>query len=169
MNGLSARARSAVERRARPAPCRCRSRPDQHGRAARRGARDQVVDRPHLRAAADDLVEPVRARLPLSQLAVFAHQPAPLDGVAQDGQHFVVLERLRKVVERAQLGRRDGVSIVPNAVIITTGSSSSQRRMSSSTSRPLRSGSIRSSRTVSNSSARQRVEPCCAVAAVATR
>ena len=43
------------------------------------------------------------------ELAVLEHQPPALHRVADDDQHVVVLERLREVVERALLGRRDGV------------------------------------------------------------
>ena len=48
----------------------------------------------------------VRAQ-PIAELAVLAHEPAALDRVAQHRQDFVVLERLREVVERALLGRGD--------------------------------------------------------------
>ena len=43
----------------------------------------------------------------LAQVAVLVHQPPPLHRVADDDQHFVVLERLGDVVERAALHRGD--------------------------------------------------------------
>ena len=109
MNGLVGARRMAMERARHQLLAGAALALNQHRRAARRRAGDQIEDRLHLRAAADDLVEAVRARpQPVAQLAVLAHEPAALDGVAEHGQHFVVLERLREVVERALLGRRDG-------------------------------------------------------------
>ena len=59
-------------------------------------------------ALADDAGELVVARLQvLPQRDVLGHQLPALEGVAQDDQHFVVLERLGDVVERALLHRGD--------------------------------------------------------------
>ena len=83
---------------------------DQDRRAARRRLDDQVEHLPHPRAAADDLAEPVGVRLQvLPQRAVLGDQPPLRQRVAQHDQHFVVLERLGDVVERAALHRRDRV------------------------------------------------------------
>ncbi len=110
MNALSARAEWRWNARATsslPVPLLAR---DEDGRAAGRRARDEIVHDLHLRTATDDLVEAMRARSqPVAQLPVLAHEPAALHGVAQDREHLVVLERLREVVERALLGRRDGI------------------------------------------------------------
>ena len=81
---------------------------DQDRRAARRRLDDQVEHLPHPRAAADDVGELVVALLDvLPEVAVLVQQPPPLHRVADDDQHFVVLERLGDVVERAGLHRRD--------------------------------------------------------------
>src|SRR5262249_47178102 len=78
---------------------------NEHGGAARRGARDQIVERGHLGAAADNLVESMRTRAqPIAQLAVLEHETAPFDRVAENSQHLVVLEWLREVIEGAALG-----------------------------------------------------------------
>ena len=83
---------------------------DENGRPARRGLDDQVEHLPHARAAADDVAEAVRVRLKvLLERAILGDEPALLQRVAQDHQHFVVLERLGDVVERAALHRGDGV------------------------------------------------------------
>ena len=75
---------------------------NQDRRPARRRLDDQVEHLPHPRAAADDVRELVIPLLDvLPQVAVLVHQPAPLHRVADDDQHFVVLERLGDVVERA--------------------------------------------------------------------
>ncbi len=44
----------------------------------------------------------------LAEVPVLADQPPPLHRVADDHDHFVVLERLRHVVERAGLHRGNG-------------------------------------------------------------
>ena len=81
---------------------------DQNRRSARRRLDDQVEHLPHPRAAADDVRELVVALLDvLAQVAVLVDQPPPLHRVADDDEHFVVLERLGDVVERAALHRRD--------------------------------------------------------------
>ena len=81
---------------------------DEDGRAARRRLDDQVEDLLHPRAAADDAGELVVARLQvLLEGDVLGHQPPALDGVVEDDQHLVVLERLGDVVERALLHRAD--------------------------------------------------------------
>ena len=81
---------------------------DQNRRAARRRLHDQVEHLLHPRAAADDLAEAVGVRLQvLAERAVLGDEPALREGVAHDGQHFVVLERLGDVVEGAALHRRD--------------------------------------------------------------
>ena len=81
---------------------------NQDRRAARRGLDDQIEHLPHARAAADDVAELVVPLLDvLPERAVFVHQPAPLHRVADDDQHFLVLERLGDVVEGAALHRRD--------------------------------------------------------------
>ena len=68
----------------------------------------EVEHLPHPRAAADDVGELVVPLLDvLAQVAVLVQQPAPLHRVADDDQHFVVLERLGDVVEGAGLHRRD--------------------------------------------------------------
>ena len=81
---------------------------DQDRRPARRGLNDQVEHLLHPRTAPDDAREPLVLRLQgLSQRGVLRHQLPPLDGVADDDQHLVVLERLGDVVERPALHRRD--------------------------------------------------------------
>ena len=81
---------------------------DENRRSARRGLDDQVEHLPHPLAAADDVAELVIPLLDvLAQAAVLVHQAPPLQRVADDDQHFVVLERLGDVVERAVLHRRD--------------------------------------------------------------
>ena len=81
---------------------------DENRRSARRRLDDQVEHLPHPRAPADDVGELVVPLLDvLAQVAVLVHQPPPLHRVADDDQHFVVLERLGDVVERAALHRRD--------------------------------------------------------------
>ena len=83
---------------------------DQNRRPARRGLDDEVEHLAHARAAADDLAEPVRARLQvLTQRAVLGDEPALRQRVAQHDQHFVVLERLGDVVVRPALHRGDRV------------------------------------------------------------
>mgnify|MGYP003694332663 CR=1 FL=1 len=52
-----------------------------------------------------ELVVPLLDVLP--QVAVLVQQPPPLHRVADDDEHFVVLERLGDVVEGAGLHRRD--------------------------------------------------------------
>ena len=82
---------------------------DQNRGAARRRLHDQVEDLLHPRGAADDLAEPVGVRLQiLAEHAVLGDEAALGEGVADDGQHFVVLERLGDVVEGAPLHRGDG-------------------------------------------------------------
>ena len=82
---------------------------DQNRGPARRRLHDQVEDLLHPRAAADDLAEPVGMMLQvLAQHAILGDQAALREGVAHDGEHFVVLERLGDVVKRATLHRRDG-------------------------------------------------------------
>jgi hypothetical protein len=79
------------------------------GRAARRRLNDQVEHLLHPRAAADDAGEAVVAGLQvLLEGDVLGHQPAALDGVVEDDQHLVVLERLGDVVEGALLHGADG-------------------------------------------------------------
>ena len=81
---------------------------DQNRRPAGRSLDDQVEHLLHPRAAADDAGEALVLRLQtLAQGGVLRHQLPPLDGVADDDQHLVVLERLGDVVERAALHRRD--------------------------------------------------------------
>ena len=81
---------------------------DQNRGAARRRLHDQVEDLLHPRAAADDLAEPVGVRLEiLAEHAVLGDEAALGQGVAHDGEHFVVLERLGDVVEGAALHRGD--------------------------------------------------------------
>ena len=64
----------------------------------------------HPRAPADDVPELVLVRLQvLPQRAVLGHQAPLRERVAEDDQHFVVLERLGDVVEGAALHRRDRV------------------------------------------------------------
>jgi hypothetical protein len=84
---------------------------NQDGRSTRRGLDDQVEDLPHARALADDVGELVIALLDvLSKIAVLVHEAAPLEGVAYDHQHLVVLERLGDVVEGTGLHRGDSAS-----------------------------------------------------------
>ena len=79
-------------------------------RSARRRLNDQVEHAPHRRAAPDDVVEVAVLLLDvLPQRAVFVDQAAALERVLDDDEHFVVLERLGDVVERAALHRGDGV------------------------------------------------------------
>ncbi len=79
---------------------------NQDGRAAGRRLDDQVEHLPHARALADDVRELVVPLLDvLAEVPVLADQPPPLHRVADDHDHFVVLERLRHVVERAGLHR----------------------------------------------------------------
>ena len=83
---------------------------DQDRRAARRRLDDQIEHAPHRRAAADDVVEVAVLLLDvLPQRAVLVDQPPALERVLDDDEHFVVLERLGDVVERAALHGRDGV------------------------------------------------------------
>ena len=83
---------------------------DQNRRPAGRRLDDQVEHLAHARAAADDLAEPVGARLQvLAERAVLGDEPALRQGVAQHDEHFVVLERLGDVVVRPALHRRNGV------------------------------------------------------------
>src|SRR2546423_885893 len=82
---------------------------EENRRAARRRLNDQIEHLPHPRALADDVRELVIPLLDvLPQIAVLVDEPPALHRVADDHQHFVVLERLRDVVERAGLHRRDG-------------------------------------------------------------
>jgi hypothetical protein len=79
---------------------------DQNGRSAGRRLDDEVEHLLHARAAADDGGKALILRLQvLPQHGILGHQLPPLDGVAHDHQHFVVLERLRDVVERTALHR----------------------------------------------------------------
>ena len=83
---------------------------DEDGRPARRRLDDQIEDLLHLRALADDPGEAVIAGLEiLLERDVLGYEAPPLDGVAQHDEHFVVLERLGNVVERAALHRRNRV------------------------------------------------------------
>ncbi len=79
---------------------------NQDRRPARGGLDDQVEHLPHPGAAPDDVGELVVPLLDvLPERAVLAQQVAPLEGVADDDEHLVVLERLRDVVERSALHR----------------------------------------------------------------
>ncbi len=83
---------------------------DEDRRPARRRLDDQVEDLPHARAAADDVVEAVCAGLQvLFEGAILGDQAPLCQGVPEDDQHLVVLERLGDVVVRASLHRGDGV------------------------------------------------------------
>ena len=82
---------------------------NQNRRPARRRLDDQIEHLAHPRAAADDVRELVIPLLDvLAERPVLVDEAAPLHRVAHDDQHFVVLERLGDVVERAALHRRDG-------------------------------------------------------------
>ena len=77
---------------------------DENRRAARRRLDDEIEHAPHGAAPTDDVVEVVVLLLQiLSQRAVLGHQAAALERVAQNHQHFIVLEGLGDVVEGAPL------------------------------------------------------------------
>jgi len=82
---------------------------DQDRRPARRRLDDQVEHSAHRRALADDVVEAVVALLQvLPERPVLGDEPPALDGVPQDEQDLVVLERFGDVVEGAALHGVDG-------------------------------------------------------------
>ena len=77
---------------------------DENRRAARRRLDDEIEHAPHGAAPTDDVVEVVVLLLQiLSQRAVLGHQAAALERVAQNHQHFIVLEGFGDVVEGAPL------------------------------------------------------------------
>ena len=83
---------------------------NQDRRPAGRRLNDQVEHPPHRRAASDDVVEVAVLLLNvLPQRPVLVDQAPALERVLDDDEHFVVLERLGDVVERAALHRGDGV------------------------------------------------------------
>ena len=109
MNGLVGARRVLMERARHQLLAGAALAVDQDGRPARRRLHDQVEDLLHPRAAADDLAEAVGVLLQvLAQHAILGDQPPLRERVADDGEHFVVLERLGDVVERAALHRGDG-------------------------------------------------------------
>ena len=75
---------------------------DENRRAAWRRLDDEVEDLSHPRTLANDVGELVIARLQvLFERDILGDKAPALDGVAQHDQHFVVLEGLGDVVERA--------------------------------------------------------------------
>src|SRR5207244_2111488 len=77
---------------------------NENRRSAWRRLNDQVEYLPHPRAAADDVRKLVISLLDvLAEVAVLVDEPPPLHRVADDNQHFFVLEWLGDVVERAGL------------------------------------------------------------------
>src|SRR5215831_14403588 len=80
---------------------------NQDRRAARSGLNDQIEDLAHSGTATDDIRELVIPLLDvLPEIPVLMHEPSPFHGVADDDEHFFVLEWLGDVVERAGLHRR---------------------------------------------------------------
>jgi hypothetical protein len=64
-------------------------------------ARDRARERAHARRAADQVVARAALAQLLLELAVAAHEAAPLDRAAHGRAHAVVVERLGEIVERA--------------------------------------------------------------------
>src|ERR1700692_495707 len=79
---------------------------DEDRRTARRSLDDEIEHLPHARTLADDVRELVVPLLDvLTERPILVDQPPPLQRVADDHEHFLVLERLRDVVERPALHR----------------------------------------------------------------
>src|SRR5689334_20865708 len=80
---------------------------NQNRRSAWGRLNDQIEDLAHSGTATDDVRELVIPLLDvLPEIPVLVHEPASLHGVADDDEHFFVLERLGDVVERTGLHRR---------------------------------------------------------------
>src|ERR1700730_10018268 len=81
---------------------------DEDRRMALRRLDDEIEPLPHARTLADDVRELVVSLLNvLPERPVLVDQPPPLHRVADDHEHFLVLERLRNVVEGPALHRRN--------------------------------------------------------------
>src|SRR4029434_2424835 len=81
---------------------------DEYRGSARRRLDDEVENLLHPRTSSDDPGKLLILRLKvLSQGRVLGHQLTTLDGVTNDDEHFIVLERLGDVVEGAALHGRD--------------------------------------------------------------
>jgi hypothetical protein len=86
---------------------RARLAPDQHRRRRRRRLLDDLIDLPHLRAAADHLAERAVLAQLLAQHLDLAQRVLPLDDLVEQDLEPLRLDRLGQVVVGAFLDRLD--------------------------------------------------------------